>query len=140
MPPAQFFSELFEIRLMIEPDAAGFAATRATAADLLEIEQAFQTMTDAGSAGLPGIEEDLRFHRGILAAGRNPLLLQMGNLIGVGLLISYRFSRESFVIFLPMHKRVMDAIKDGDADAAKLAMQRLLTETRDYLKSHIRDD
>lgn len=140
MPPAQFFSELFEIRLMIEPDAAGFAATRATAADLLEIEQAFQTMTDAGLAGLPGIEQDLRFHRGILAAGHNPLLLQMGNLIGVGLLISYRFSRESFVIFLPMHKRVMDAIKDGDPDAAKLAMQRLLTETRDYLKSHIRDD
>jgi GntR family galactonate operon transcriptional repressor len=140
MPPTQFFTELFEVRLMIEPDAAALAAIRATPADVAEIDQAFQAMTQASQASAPGIEADLRFHRGILAAGRNPLLLQMGNLISVGLLISHRFSRESFVIFLPMHKKVMDAIKDGDAAGARRAMQRLLTDTRDYMKDHIRDE
>ena len=140
MPPLQFFAELFEVRMMIEPEAAGLAAERATEADLREIGDAFEAMTEASEADIPGIEADLRFHRGILAAGRNPLLLQMGNLIGVGLLISHRFSRESFVIFLPAHKKVMDAIKDGDAAGATLAMQRLLRDTRDYMKGHIRDD
>ena len=89
----------------------------------------------------PGIEADLRFHRGILAAGGNPLLLQMGNLISVGLLISHRFSRESFVIFLPMHRKVMEAIKDAQCRPERsAAMQRLLSETRDYMKDHIHND
>ena len=83
---------------------------------------------------------DLRFHRGILAAGRNPLLLQMGNLISVGLLISHRFSRESFAIFLPMHRKVMDEIKAGACDQARQAMHRLLVDTRYYMKDHIHND
>ncbi len=140
MPPVQFFAELFEVRLMIEPEAAALAAMRASEADLAEIGRAFLAMTEASQASQPGIEADLSFHRGILAAGRNPLLLQMGNLISVGLLISHRFSRESFALFLPMHKKVMEAIKDGDAAGARSAMQRLLTDTSDYMKDHIRDD
>ena len=115
MPPVQFFAELFEIREMIEPEAAALAAIRATPADIEEIETAFKAMVEASQADTPGVEADLRFHRGILAAGRNPLLLQMGNLISVGLLISHRFSRESFAIFLPMHSKVMEAIKAGDS-------------------------
>lgn len=140
MPPSQFFAELFEVRLMIEPDAAALAAERATAADLTEIAAAFDAMTAASQADVSGIEADLRFHRGILAASRNPLLLQMGNLIGVGLLISHRFSRESFVIFLPKHRAVMEAIAARDPERARAAMRHLLTETRTYLKDHIRDD
>ena len=96
MPPSQFFGELFEVRLMIEPDAAAHAAERATGEDLAEISAAFDAMTEASQSDVSGVEADLRFHRGILAACHNPLLLQMGNLISVGLLISHRFSREFF--------------------------------------------
>ena len=97
-------------------------------------------MTEASQANVSGIEADLRFHRGILAACHNPLLLQMGNLIGVGLLISHRFSRESFTIFLPRHRDVLDAIEKRDSSRAQEAMRHLLTETRAYLKDHIRDN
>lgn len=137
MAPQQFFAELFEVRLMIEPEAAALAATRALPGDIAEIEQAYEAMAAASQANTPGIEADLHFHHGILAAGRNPLLLQMGNLIGVGLFISHRFSRESFAIFLPKHKKVLDAIKTRDAGGARNAMERLLTETREYMKDHI---
>jgi DNA-binding FadR family transcriptional regulator len=140
MPPVQFFAELFEVRKMIEPEAAALAALRATPADIAEIETAYAAMVEASQATVPGIEADLRFHRGILAAGGNPLLLQMGNLIGVGLLISHRFSHEAFVIFLPGHRAVMDAIKVGDAEEARASMRRLLCETADYMKDHIRND
>lgn len=140
MPPLQFFTELFEIRQMIEPEAAALAARRATSSDLMEIETAFQAMLEASEASAPGVEADLRFHRGILAAAHNPLLLQMGNLISVGLYLSHRFSRDSFVIFLPKHRRVLDAIKARKPEEARAAMQRLLTETRDYMKDHITDD
>jgi GntR family galactonate operon transcriptional repressor len=139
MKPLQFFTELFEIREMIEPEAAALAAARATAADIAEIETAFRSMEES-QGNVTGIEADLRFHRGILAAGRNPLLLQMGNLISVGLYISHRFSKESFVIFLPKHRLVLDAIKARKPEEARAAMQRLLGETFDYMKDHIRDE
>ena len=140
MQPVQFFAELFEIRLMIEPEAAAFAATRAGPADLEELYAAFGEMVEASQASVPGIEADLRFHRAILAAGGNALLLQMGNLISVGLSISHRFSRESFAIFLPQHEAVMAAIVARDAGAARQTMQKLLLETRDYMKDHIHNE
>jgi DNA-binding FadR family transcriptional regulator len=60
----------------------------------------------------------------------------MGNLIGVGLYISHRFSREAFAIFLPKHRAVLDAIKARDAEAARTAMHTLLSETQVYMKEH----
>jgi GntR family transcriptional regulator, galactonate operon transcriptional repressor len=139
MPPLQFFTELFEIRQMIEPEAAALAASRATPSDITEVDAAFHAMVEAKEASAPGVEADLRFHRGILAAAKNPLLLQMGNLISVGLYLSHRFSKESFVIFLPKHRAVLDAIKARKAEPARSAMQRLLSETRDYMKERISD-
>ena len=41
MPPGQFYGELFEIRQMIEPQAAALAAERATAREIAEIAEAF---------------------------------------------------------------------------------------------------
>lgn len=142
LPPARFFAELFEVRLMIEPEAAALAATRATAEDLAETHAAYQAMTDANEANAPGIEADVRFHCSVLAAGHNPLLLQMGNLIATGLLISHRFSSESesFEKFMPMHRTIMDEIEARNPDAARAATQRLLLETRDFMKTQIHDD
>jgi DNA-binding FadR family transcriptional regulator len=139
LPPLQFFTELFEIRQMIEPEAAALAAGRAKPLEIAEIEAAFGEMMAASAASEGGVEADLRFHRGILAAAGNPLLLQMGNLISVGLYVSHRFSREAFVIFLPRHKDVLDAIKARDPQAARANMHRLLRETADYMRDHIRE-
>jgi DNA-binding FadR family transcriptional regulator len=140
MPPTKFFAELFEIRLMIEPEAAALAAERGQPRDLEELQKAFQAMVQTSEANVPGIEADLRFHRAILAAGNNALLLQMGTLISVGLSISHRFSREAFVIFLPLHRKVMEAIDEGDAAGARAAMRKLLLDTREYLKDHIHNE
>jgi GntR family transcriptional regulator, galactonate operon transcriptional repressor len=138
MPPAQFYHELFEIRLMIEPEAAFLAAQRATQQQVAEIIEAYDGMVAASQEGASGIEQDLRFHRGILAAGQNPLLLQMGNLIGVGLYISHKISSESYTVFLPLHKKVLDAIAKRSADTAKKAMERLLSETLEFMSRHLR--
>lgn len=139
-PPAQFFAELFEVRLMVEPEAAALAAQRATALDLAETRAAFEAMREANRANVPGIEADVRFHCSILAAAHNPLLLQMGRLIAAGLMISHRFCSESFEVFLPKHAAVLDALAARDADAARQATRHLLLESRDFLHTHLRGD
>lgn len=138
MPQAQFYGELFEIRLMIEPQAAAFAAKRGTIQEIALIGEAFEAMTHAGMNKVSGIDADLLFHRSILAASHNPLLLQMGNLIAVGLYIAHKISSESFVVFLPKHKAVYDAIKRRDAVAAHDSMEHLLSETREFMNQHIK--
>jgi DNA-binding FadR family transcriptional regulator len=139
MPPADFFREIFEIRSMIEPQAAELAAERADAADLAEMAAAYQAMEAADEPGTIAINADLRFHRAILAAAHNELLLQMGNLIGVGLQVSYRLSSDSFAVFLPLHKEVFDAIAARRPAKARGAMARLLSGTRVFLDDRLNE-
>ena len=61
----------------------------------------------------------------------------MGNLIAVGLLVSYRLSSDSFAEFLPKHKQVLDAIAARRPERAQQAMARLLSKTRAYLSERI---
>lgn len=138
MAPAQFYGELFEIRLMIEPQAAAFAAQRATASDIAEITEAFAEMTKVSPSSVAAIDADLRFHRAILAAGKNALLHQMGHLIAVGLYISHQTSSDSFSVFLPRHGDVLSAIRARNPEAARMSMEKLLSETREFIASHMK--
>src|SRR5688572_21110861 len=137
MPPEAFFRELFEIRRMIEPEAAAAAAERGTAAEVAAIQTAYEAMETSQSTSDEAIAADLLFHRSILAAAHNALLLQMGSLIGVGLLVSYRISKDPFTVFLDKHKDVLAAIRARKPELARRAMDSLLTGTRDYLEEHL---
>jgi DNA-binding FadR family transcriptional regulator len=95
-------------------------------------------MTHAGLNKISGIDADLLFHRSILAASDNPLLLQIGNLIAVGLCIAHKISSESFVVFLPRHKAVYEAAKSRNSLAAHDSMEHLLSETREFMSEHIK--
>ena len=139
MPPVQFYGELFEIRLMIEPQAAALAAERAHASDIAEIAAAFAEMTKVSPSSTAAIDADLRFHRAILTAGKNALLHQMGHLIAVGLYISHQTSSDSFTVFLPQHGKVLDAIRARDPQAARRTMEKLLNETREFITGHLKN-
>lgn len=132
MPHELFFEELFEIRSMIEPRAAALAAERATDREIEAIGEALEAMGDAATEGDEAIEADLAFHRAILAAAHNPLLLQMGNLIGIGLLTSYRISSEPYTPMLVTHADIYEAIRSRDPAQAQKKMCLLLQDTRNF--------
>lgn len=138
LPRDQFFRELFEIRRMIEPAAAALAADRATDDDLAELERACRAMEEVRD-GSAAVDADLHFHRTVLASSHNDLLLQMGALIGVGLQASHRASPDSYEIFVPSHRKVLDGIRDRQPARARAAMDDLLVRTRDYLERDMRD-
>lgn len=142
MPPRAFFRELFEIRRVIEPEASALAAERATAEDIAAIERSFAVMAriEADNTTDEAIVADLDFHRSILAAAHNDLLLQMGKLIGVGLLVSYRLSMDQYTLFVGRHLDVLNAIRRRRPQTARRMMERLLGETRGYLDTHLDGD
>lgn len=137
MRPEQFYGELFEIRRMIEPAAARLAASRGSPREITVIAEAFARMSQASRLDGAGVAADLQFHRAILAASHNALLLQMGNLIAVGLDITHRISAESFAVFLPLHKEVYDAVARRDGAAAEAAMDHLLSEAHEFMRGRI---
>ena len=133
MPREQFFHELYEIRRLIEPGAAEMAAERATAEDIAALATAYAQMQSADHSGDAAIDADLRFHRQVLACTHNELLVQMGSVIGVGLLVSFRISSDSYGPSLSRHGEVLEAIRARDAGGAKAAMERLLLATRESI-------
>jgi DNA-binding FadR family transcriptional regulator len=130
-PFERFVEELFELRQMIEPQAAAIAAKRAGAVEIKRIEQAYLGMQQAGNDSDRWIEPDLRFHQAIIRATGNELLWPLGSIIETALATSFRLSSADWdgpVHSLPLHKAILDAIRRKDAEAASAAMGRLLAD------------
>ncbi len=130
-PDEQFYTNLFEVRSIIEIAAARRAAERATAADRAEIEAAFGQMAATVEQPDAHIAADLRFHAGIVDACHNYLLSAMNATIGTALrasrLITIQVSGGA-AASIPAHRAIADGIGAHDPTAAGTAMERLLAE------------
>jgi DNA-binding FadR family transcriptional regulator len=127
--------QLYELRQMVEPVAAALAASRAKLDDFRRIGQAFEEMDAADGAHI--VEPDLRFHRAIIRASGNDLLVSLGRVVESALSVTFRIGTDNpqgQSHSLKLHKAILDAIVDRDSDAARLAMQTLI----DYSKQTVR--
>jgi DNA-binding FadR family transcriptional regulator len=129
-PDPEFFSALIEARRIFEPAAAELAAKRATAGQVAAIEAAFLGMAAAIPHQLDTcVAHDLAFHRAVLAASGNPVLLEFEAIIDAALSAAFRLSTslsDSYESTLDAHRVVLDAIRLRDAARARAAMLGLL--------------
>jgi DNA-binding FadR family transcriptional regulator len=127
--PEHYIDELYELRRVIEPAAAAFAAERASVADIARMEAAFEAMNAAGDDGQAFTGPDMTFHLSILRATGNELLRSLGSVVEVALSISIKLSVASpkgHRHSLPLHGAVLKAIRRHDAAGAREAMQLLI--------------
>lgn len=68
---------VLEARLAIEGEAASLAAERRTPADLRAIRRALADRAEQRSDLEPHVDADTAFHRAIVAASHNPILLEL---------------------------------------------------------------
>ena len=131
-PGAEFLFNLTEVRGVVEPSAASFAAERATESQVKAIEDALAGMKDALDDAQAFMAADLRFHVAILSACRNPFLQPVGHAIGAALMSSLVVTNrnpERNRISLPFHERIFEEICARDAEAARRAMQAHMDHT-----------
>jgi GntR family galactonate operon transcriptional repressor len=129
VPNAAFVRNLFELRRMVEPEAAAFAATRGSSESLAAIERAFGDMIEAGSCTPESIAADVRLHQAILAATGNEFIAALAPAIETSLMLTFPLQRKIHPDpdnFIPSHRLIVDAIKRGDANAARKAVLALL--------------
>lgn len=129
-PDRTYAQAFFEFRHIIEPAAAALAAARRDVDDLDIMHRSLEGMASATSLE-SWIAPDLAFHRAVLIATRNELLVSLGHLLEPALTRSFSIvnvepaKRQASV---PLHRAVYAAIERRKPDAARAAMTHLLDE------------
>lgn len=131
--------ELLELRRAVEPLAARLAAVRANAADQQRLTAAAVTL-----AGLRGRDAasfaraDTEFHCLLARAAGSAMVEQLFRLVSSGLDLCgdpATGRRRPGAASADQHRRVAEAIADGDWDCAETAMRELLDSPRRQQRS-----
>lgn len=128
-PDEALLANLFELRRMVEPEAAALAAARRTDEDLAEMGAALKGMSRYGLGSDAGREADQRFHAALLRATGNAFVESLT--AGVGAAVTWTTIykglhsprlRDS----VPDHQEVYLAVAARDQNAARAAMANLV--------------
>jgi len=124
-------NELLDVRMIIEPALARRAALHATPEQLAEMQAILDQQEQKVRRGKVATEEDSAFHYTIALAATNSVMLKLMHV----LMDSLREMRERSLQVggrqgksLAGHRRILAALKQGDAAAAEAAMRRHLSE------------
>jgi DNA-binding FadR family transcriptional regulator len=133
-------TSLIEARSIIEPAAAALAAKRATAGDLVQIEQAYLGMERNVRTDLQACcEADLRFHASVIAASHNVVLKGLTGTIEAALRATFAITNRLMTAqsqALAAHLAVFECIRMRDADGARAATIDLLGVAARDLKNN----
>ncbi len=132
----ELLSEFTEIRLAIEPQAAVFAAQRATDEQKQAIADSLARMQAAERGDDDALQSDIAFHVALLKASDNRFFSQLKDLVETALRISIRLTNQYKGVALASvedHKKVFDAIMAGDSAAAHAASYELVKEANDLI-------
>lgn len=126
--------ELFETRLMMEPELTARATERATAEDLSALRNAIFSM-ERSKTTTERLNADLAFHEAIFRASGNRICHLLFRSIHRTLLMSMSqlSTRVSMDRPLMFHRKIYAAIRDRNPAEAKRAMHEHITDARELL-------
>ncbi len=128
-PDPDFVRDLFELRAIVEPNAARLAAERRDKADIKAMKDALAGMRRHTLATEAGRAADRDFHDALLRASHNNAVIALSASIAAAVTWTTQFKQRTRALPrdpMPDHVRVFDAIVAGDADAASDAMRVLV--------------
>jgi DNA-binding FadR family transcriptional regulator len=125
-------NDLTEARVLLEPDIARMAAKRGTKQDIDAIEAVISEQEQALAAHSPH-HYDLRFHRLVAQASKNPVLALVMNSVAdliVQVVSSLQITYDQHRHVNEFHEEVLRAIKKKDGDRAYDLMFRHVLDTQ----------
>lgn len=127
--------ELFEARLMMEPELAARAAERATAQDISTLQRILTSLEKCSVYDRTAVEFDLAFHAAIFDAAGNRICKMMFGIIQRQLLSS--ISRTSRLVdvshTLAFHNQIFAAINRRQPEEARRMMKEHILDARRVL-------
>ena len=131
----------YEVRLVLEAEAARLAAVRRSTQNMIDIEDALKNLRAVLLAGVPAHTEDMELHRRIVLATANPAFLaafeslsdDVDSTMRAGVDISRARPPEVIDAVMREHETIVAAIRAQDGDSAALAMRWHLSQGRKRL-------
>jgi GntR family transcriptional regulator, transcriptional repressor for pyruvate dehydrogenase complex len=131
----------YEVRFVLEAEAARLAAQRRSSVQMEAIESAMTRLRTALLAHGPAHLEDMELHRAIFEATANSVFVssfdhmhdEIDRILRAGVDISRSRPPEAINAMIEEHQMVVDAIQAQDGDAAALAMRWHLSQGRKRL-------
>jgi len=128
-PPASLLHSLFELRRIIEPEAARLAAERRAPADLDRMAEALDGMARHTLESEAGRAADHAFHTALLQATGNPFMASLAAGVAAAVTWTTIYKQRGGPLPrdpVPDHRAVFLAIRAGDAARAQRAMAVLV--------------
>ncbi len=123
--------ELFEVRLMLEPE---IAAEHAGREELLELERLRDEVEAVYRSGEDHIPKDIEFHTCIARCSRNRVVEMLVPIINTAVMTFANLTNRMLMTeTIETHRAVVDAILDQDPVGARCAMVMHLTYNRQAL-------
>ena len=134
----RLISAMSEVRNLVEPVVARWAAERATSSELAVIEKALNDMIANHQNRDAFNEADIHFHEAVLASVHNPVLQQLS--VAISSLQravfeqTYMGDKANMPRTLKEHQDLYDAIRHQNADAAEQAALTMIASSTKRLK------
>lgn len=128
-PSDALLENLFELRKVVEPQAAALAARRRTRAQLDAMADALQRMAQHSLNAEAGRVADQDFHSAMLQATGNVFMISLTSGVAAAITWTTVFKQRLHSLErdpIPDHQRVYTAIAAGDESRAHAAMLKLI--------------
>lgn len=134
---------ILELRISLETEAAGLAASRRTEAQLQQLRSALDTFQASARTGADTVPSDMAFHLLIAQASGNryfhDILSHLGtNIIPRSRLNSAKLAQDDPAVYIERvineHEDIFNAIARQDAESARAAIRTHLSNSRERLR------
>lgn len=130
----QLALELFDVRLMLEPEIAALACDGAAQEDLDRLQELCEEMEELCRLGKDYIQKDVEFHTCIARCSRNRVVEILIPVIHSAVMTFANLTQRTLIQeTLDTHRAVMESIRQKDAVGARCAMIMHLTYNRQAL-------
>ena len=137
----QLALELFDVRLMIEPEIAAYAAMNATEGDVEELRRLCNEVEEIYRSGENHVRKDIELHTAIARCSKNRVVEILVPLIDSAVHTFANVThRELMEETIETHRAVVDAIERHDQVGARCAMVMHLTYNRQMIVRMLEQD
>ena len=137
----QLALELFDVRLMIEPEIAAYAAMNATEGDVAELRRLCNEVEEIYRSGEDHVRRDIELHTAIARCSKNRVVEILVPLIDSAVHTFANVThRELMEETIETHRAVVDAIERHDQVGARCAMVMHLTYNRQMIVRMLEQD
>jgi DNA-binding FadR family transcriptional regulator len=116
--------DLYEVRLLFEPQVAALACRKASDAEIDHLQELCDEMDRLHAAGEDTTEADIAFHSCLMTASHNEFIQQLLPVIKRSISDRRLLDAQSRMTasYMPDHRAILKLMRDRDAESVKSAM------------------